>query len=154
VESETGTRGYTNPVEWHDAEQQGAGGVADAIDDDAFPTIANRSVFGLVSFDRPAVILRYMVICGGSEIAKPALGSTSSVQYDACPAPPKKQLKAPSKHERLMRRVEIRQPDFALILLRLRLPFGRTAMGNNCTPNNGTPTSISRRYAGHEGFAG
>jgi hypothetical protein len=42
-------------------------------------------------------------------------------------------------------------PDFALILLRARLPSGRTAMGNNCTPNNGTPTSISRRYAGHEG---
>jgi hypothetical protein len=38
-------------------------------------------------------------------------------------------------------------PDFALILLRARLPSGRTAMG-------GTPTSISRRYADHEGFAG
>ena len=70
VESETGTRCHTNPVEWDDAEQQGAGGVADAIDDNAFPTIANCSVFGLVSFDRPAVILHYTVICGGSEIAK------------------------------------------------------------------------------------
>src|SRR5215469_7580831 len=70
VESETGTRCHTNPVEWDDPEQQRAGGVADAIDDDAFPTIANCSVFGLVSFDRPAVILRYTVICGGSEIAK------------------------------------------------------------------------------------
>ena len=45
-------------------------------------------------------------------------------------------------------------PDFALILLRARLPSGRTAMGNNCTPNSGIPDLDLAQVCAHEGFAG
>src|SRR5438128_2409368 len=72
---------------------------------------------------------------------KAALGSTSSMQYDACPCPPKEITQGP-KQARPTRSRRYASPgdsakvcpDFALILLRARLPFGRTAMGNNCTP--------------------
>src|SRR6185312_7716936 len=56
VESDAGPRRHANLVHRHDAEHQRAGGIADAIDDDAIATGTDALVLGLVFLDIAAVI--------------------------------------------------------------------------------------------------
>src|SRR6516164_9765078 len=51
-----------NPVERDDAQDQGAGGVADAVDDDPLAAVADGGVFELVLIDEAAVVLADAII--------------------------------------------------------------------------------------------
>jgi hypothetical protein len=62
MESEACPWGHANPLQWHDAENQGAGGVADAVDHDPLATVANLRIFGFVLVDQPTEITRDAVL--------------------------------------------------------------------------------------------
>src|SRR3954469_7672950 len=56
VEADAGARGDADLVQRHDAEHQRAGGIADAVDDDALLAIADALVLRLVFGDIAAMI--------------------------------------------------------------------------------------------------
>ncbi len=65
MEAEARTRGHADLVHRHDAEHQGAGRIADAVDDDALVVVADALVFGLVFLDIAAVITGNMQVGPG-----------------------------------------------------------------------------------------
>src|SRR6266540_6465174 len=56
MESEARPRRDANAVERDDAQDQRAGGIADAVDDHALAAVADRGVFGLVLIDQPTMV--------------------------------------------------------------------------------------------------
>src|SRR5207237_7194253 len=65
MESEAGVGRHAYAVERHDAEQQGAGRIADTVDDHAFAAGANFGVFRLVVLDHAAVVASDAIIGAG-----------------------------------------------------------------------------------------
>jgi hypothetical protein len=56
VKPKSGAGGDTDPVERDDAQDQGAGGVADAVDNHPFAAVADGGIFELVLIDEAAVV--------------------------------------------------------------------------------------------------
>src|SRR5215467_10614294 len=68
VKAEACPRGHANPTKGDNTQHQGAGGVADAINDHAFAMIAEGGIFDLVSIDQPPMIRSNTVLGGCSQI--------------------------------------------------------------------------------------